>query len=136
MLSLGMDPTQILLFAVVITLTLLLVIVGIQVFLILKETRRAIKKTNKLLDEANDFLPSIRRPVMSATNMFEAFKNVKHIIDFAVREGSGLLSRKKTIHQVAEDVFEEAEIPTRPRRTSILAKSKRVFKRGGRPLSN
>lgn len=131
-----MDPTQILLFAVVVILTFLLLIVGIQVFFILRETKKAIKKTNKLLEEAQEVLPTFKKPILAAGNMFETFKNVKHVIDFLSREGVGLLSRRRGIKDTIEDVADELNIPTRPRRPSIYARTKRVFRKGGKPLAS
>lgn len=47
-----MDGIQTLLIAVVVVLTVLLVIVGIQVFLILFDLRKGIKKINTILDDS------------------------------------------------------------------------------------
>ena len=47
-----MDTVQTLLVVVVVTLTLLLFIVGIQVFLIIIDLRKAIKRLNNLLEDA------------------------------------------------------------------------------------
>jgi hypothetical protein len=47
-----MDPVQKLLIIVVIALTFLLVIVGVQVMLIIIDLRRAIKRLNSILEDA------------------------------------------------------------------------------------
>jgi len=47
-----LSVTQILLIFVVSVLTVILAIIGIQVFLILKESRHSIEKVNKMLDDA------------------------------------------------------------------------------------
>lgn len=47
-----MDSVQTLLIVVVITLTLLLGIVGIQVFLVIIDLRKAIKRLNSILEDA------------------------------------------------------------------------------------
>lgn len=47
-----MDPVQTLLVIVVISLTFLLVIVGVQVMLIIIDLRRAIKRLNSILEDA------------------------------------------------------------------------------------
>lgn len=47
-----MDSVQTLLIIVVITLTLLLGIVGIQVFLVIIDLRKAIKRLNSILEDA------------------------------------------------------------------------------------
>lgn len=52
------DLAQIILGFVIVTLTVLLVIVGIQVFFILHEFRQTIKKANKVLDNVRGGLPN------------------------------------------------------------------------------
>lgn len=47
-----MDPVQRLLIIVVITLTVLLVVVGIQVVFIILDLRRAVKRLNSILEDA------------------------------------------------------------------------------------
>jgi hypothetical protein len=47
-----MDPVQRLLIIVVITLTVLLVVVGIQVLFIIFDLRKAIKRLNSILEDA------------------------------------------------------------------------------------
>lgn len=46
-----MDITQIILVAVISILTLMLVFVGLQVFLLIKEARQTIRRANKVVDE-------------------------------------------------------------------------------------
>jgi hypothetical protein len=47
-----MDGIQILLIVVVVTLTVLLALVGLQVFLILLDLRKGIRKINTILDDS------------------------------------------------------------------------------------
>lgn len=47
-----MDGVQVLLIIVVVTLTILLTLVGVQVLLILFDLRRGIKKINTILDDS------------------------------------------------------------------------------------
>lgn len=47
-----MDSVQTILSVVIVSLTLLLVVVGVQVIFIITEARRAIKKLNSLLDDS------------------------------------------------------------------------------------
>lgn len=47
-----MDNIQTLLIVVVVTLTVLLAIVGVQVFLIIIDLRRAVKRLNNILEDA------------------------------------------------------------------------------------
>ena len=58
-----MDPVQILLFIVVTSLTGLLIAVGIQAFMILKDAHSAVQKFNGLLDDARVLTGSVARPI-------------------------------------------------------------------------
>jgi predicted PurR-regulated permease PerM len=62
------DPTQVLLIIVITTLTVLLAIIGVQVFFILREVQQSIKKMNKMLDDAGTISESIARPIASLSS--------------------------------------------------------------------
>lgn len=83
------DSVQLVLLAVIVVLSLLLVILGIQVFLILKELRNTIKKTNKVLDHADAITENIEGPIsaisslalgVKATSLLSILKFVKNLI--------------------------------------------------------
>ncbi len=80
-----MDATQILLIGVVTVLTILLVVIGIQVFLILKEIQQSIKKTNKMLDDAG----TISGSIASFSGKISGFSGVAGLL-------SWLVNRKKS----------------------------------------
>jgi len=63
-----MENTQILLVGVVTVLTGILTLIGVQVFLILKEIKRSIEKMNKMLDDAGLISESVARPIASLSN--------------------------------------------------------------------
>lgn len=69
-----MDTAQILLITVVGLLTLLILILGIQVFLILREVKNTLSKTNKVLDDAGVISGSISRPVASLSTVMSGVK--------------------------------------------------------------
>ncbi len=46
-----MEPTQILLFVVITTLTIILTLIGVQLYFLLKDLRKSIKKVDILLTE-------------------------------------------------------------------------------------
>jgi hypothetical protein len=50
--KLPMETTQLIIIIVTVAITALLIILGIQVFYILKEMRVSLKKVNKMLDDA------------------------------------------------------------------------------------
>lgn len=60
-----MDISQILLTFVILTLTSFLIIVGIQVFFILKDLRSTLSRLNKVLDDASQITQKIKEPLVS-----------------------------------------------------------------------
>lgn len=85
-----MDTAQILLLSVVIVLSFLLLILGVQVFLILREFRKTVGKINRILDDAALLTESISAPIenfssilggiktgISLVNMFKGSKKSK-----------------------------------------------------------
>lgn len=85
-----MDTTTILLISVVSVLGLLLVILGIQVFFILKEFRNTISRANKVLEDAGVISESISRPVESFSTIVSGGKIISVI--------ASLLSKHKKKH--------------------------------------
>ncbi|MAG59342.1 hypothetical protein CMO96_00945 [Candidatus Woesebacteria bacterium] len=76
-----MEPTQILLFSVVALLTVLLVVVGIQVFFILRETKQTVKKFNKILTDANLISSSVARPIVGFAGFVDGLKGIKNLVE-------------------------------------------------------
>jgi len=68
------DPAQILLFIIIITLTVFLIILGIQVSLILKDLRKTIIKANKVLDDSGEISEAVKGPVVGFSNAIMGFK--------------------------------------------------------------
>lgn len=68
------DPAQILLFIVILTLTILLVVLGIQVFFILRDLRHTISKANKVLDNTGEITESVSQPLTSISSILMGLK--------------------------------------------------------------
>lgn len=68
------DPAQTALFLVVIVLTILLLILGIQVFFILRELRKTIDKANKVLDDTGTITESVSKPIASFSSLAMGLK--------------------------------------------------------------
>lgn len=62
------DSVQLILLLVIVILTVLLVVLGIQVFYILRDLRQTVKKTNKILDNAEDITEGIQGPVTAISS--------------------------------------------------------------------
>jgi len=65
------DVTQMLLALVILTMTVMLTVIGVQVYFILHEFRNTITKVNKVLDDTGEISESVSRPMgmLSATLM-------------------------------------------------------------------
>lgn len=63
-----METAQLLLVIIVCLLGLLLILLGIQVFFILKEFQRSVKKINKILDDAGIISESFAKPISSLSS--------------------------------------------------------------------
>lgn len=65
-----MDITQITLLSVIVVLTIFLVVIGFQVFFLIRDLRKTLARTNHLLDDADSLVADIKRPIESAGNIF------------------------------------------------------------------
>lgn len=63
------DSVQLILLLVIIVLTILLVVLGIQVFYILRDLRQTVKKTNKILENANNITEGIEGPISAISSL-------------------------------------------------------------------
>jgi hypothetical protein len=68
------DPAQTILFLVIIILTILLVVLGVQVFFILRELRKTIDKANKVLDDTGVITESVSKPIASLSTLTMGLK--------------------------------------------------------------
>jgi len=87
------DPVQMVLLVVILVLTGLLVVLGIQVFYILRELRDTISKTNKVLDHADSISENIDVPLSALSSLVVGAK-ASSFITVAKLVGS-FLGRKK-----------------------------------------
>lgn len=68
------DPAQTVLFLVVVILTILLIVLGIQVFFILRGLRKTIEKANKVLDDTGVITESVSKPISSLSTLTMGLK--------------------------------------------------------------
>jgi hypothetical protein len=76
------EPTQILLIIVVSVLTILLVVVGIQVFFILREVKFSMQKLNKMLDDFSKISSSVVKPIEILSNSAIGLSSLGKIFSF------------------------------------------------------
>ncbi len=95
------ESAQILLIIVVAILTILLSIVGIEVFLILKEFKKSVEKINKILDNGGIISESIAKPISSISSSFGGFSGMASLL------GLIFTRRKKKKEEEEEDEREQ-----------------------------
>ncbi|MBI2034650.1 MAG: hypothetical protein HYT11_02860 [Candidatus Levybacteria bacterium] len=91
------DTLQFALFFILVILTILVVILGVQVFLILKDFKRTVLKFNKILDDAGVVSEAISRPVgafstlttsiKAGSTIVKIFKKVVSAVDRKEQDG-------------------------------------------------
>ena len=64
-----MDLTQSIILSIIIVLTIFLVVLGFQVFFVLLDFRKTIFRMNRLLDDANNLVDQVKRPIETAGNL-------------------------------------------------------------------
>ncbi len=67
-----MDITQTVLLSVIIVLTIFLVVVGFQVFFLIRDLRKTLHRANRLFDDADGLVTTIKKPLEGASNAFSA----------------------------------------------------------------
>ena len=70
------DTVQVVLLIVIILLTALLIAVGVQVFFILKEFRKTVKKANRILENTEAITTSVSEPMSFLTGLLFSSKSI------------------------------------------------------------
>lgn len=69
-----MDTAQLLLLIIIVVLSLVFVILGVQVFFILRDFQKTVKKANKVLDDTGVITESISGPVSNLSMLASGIK--------------------------------------------------------------
>lgn len=69
-----LDAAQIALILIISLLTTMILVLGIQVFLILKEFKKTLEKANKVLDNTNDITESVSTPISALSTILMGIK--------------------------------------------------------------
>lgn len=80
-----LDPAQATLLLVIIVLTIFLLILGIQVFFILRELRQTISKANKVLDNTNFITEKVSGPISTISSWAVGIKTGTSLINLLKR---------------------------------------------------
>lgn len=76
-----LDLTQTLLIIVILVLTVLLSVIGVQIILILKEVRFTLRRAHGLIDQAEGLLVKISHPAASLNNLLSGVKQGVQIVE-------------------------------------------------------
>ncbi len=91
-----MEITQILLVIVVLALTSIMFIVGIEVFFIFKEIRQSMKKFNKMLDNLGLITESIAKPIAGFSGFITGIKSGADAIKLLTKDEKKKEKKEKT----------------------------------------
>ncbi len=91
-----MEITQILLVIVVLALTSIMTIIGIEVFFIFKEIRQSMKKFNKMLDNMGLITESIAKPIAGFSGFITGLKSGTDAIKLLTREDKKKEKKEKS----------------------------------------
>lgn len=91
-----MEVTQILLVIVVLALTSIMSIVGVEVFFIFKELRQSMKKINKMLDDVGLITESIAKPIAGFSGFITGLKSGADAIKLLTRDNRKKEKKEKT----------------------------------------
>lgn len=87
-----MTLSQIISLISVSVLTIVAVIVGIELILVLKETKRSLTRVNRTLDTADETLEKLSQPAVGLFAIIEGFRQSGKIVELV----QSLLNRDKT----------------------------------------
>jgi len=76
------DLTQLLLLVIIVILTTLLLVVGIQVFLLIRDLRKTLKKIDLITQEASEVSGKIKSAISSVLEMRLNIKTFSKIVSF------------------------------------------------------
>ena len=107
---LPMDTTQIVLLSVIIVLTIFLVVIGFQVFFVLKDLRKTLFRLNRLFDNADDLVGQVKKPIESAGNIFTAMTAGVGIAPL-LKRGSSSSAKASTDAKAMADKSEDKKVP-------------------------
>lgn len=118
------EPAQGLLVLVIVILTALLVVIGLQVINILRELKKTLEKVNKILDDAGMVSENIAKPLADISGFF---KMIGMLVDFVKERKQKMVGKQKEPEEEFKDLPPEKSLPAKSRR--------RFFHRQGKKLA-
>lgn len=107
---------QLLLVAIVTTLTILVSMAAFQVFQILHEFRETLKKVNRILDNTQTLSESTARPITAVNNFFTEVKGLVQETQEEIIESTPdkVITPSQTKTSLRQRFFRRAGLPLRP----------------------
>ncbi len=84
-----MDSTQLLLLIIIIILTVFLVVIGVQVFFILKELKITLTNLNKVLGDVGEITEKVKHPATFFSALTQGLKTSLAIFESLKRKNKG-----------------------------------------------
>lgn len=82
-----MDPVQFIILLISVIVTAAILIIGYQVYQLLKDLRTSLRKMNRILDDTGDITESVKKPVDSLSNLTSGIQAGISIVEkFAKRK--------------------------------------------------
>lgn len=82
-----MDPVQLVIIIISLSLTILIIVLGAQVFFILKEVRRSLQKTNKMLDDFGKVTGSVGEGAQNLSGLVSGIKSGMNVFSSLRKKG-------------------------------------------------
>lgn len=76
----GMDLPQIILLTVIVIVSAILIVIGIQIIGLLKEAKETLKKTDRILDDVNFLTHSLTRGSSTLSHMFTSLQSGAQLV--------------------------------------------------------
>ncbi len=80
------DATQFLLAFVILVLTAMITVIGIQVYFVLREFRSTLSKANKVLDDTGVISESVSKPVNMVSGMLLGLRGGSKLMDILTKK--------------------------------------------------
>lgn len=77
------DTVQAVLLLVIVLLTILLVVLGVQVFFILRDFRRTLDKANRVLDNTEEITESVSQPINFLSSVLSGSQTISAVSSIA-----------------------------------------------------
>ncbi|MDP3998464.1 MAG: hypothetical protein Q8P89_02515 [bacterium] len=126
-----MDTAQLILIIAVSVLTSILAVVGFEVFLIVREFLKVVRKANKILDDAAAISDSVSKQVHSVTELAGALKTGVDLAKIFFKEKV----ETKEVRHGGKDHYESLDSSDGHYREESVSPVRRFFTRSGKRLS-